>query len=175
MIISFDIDGVLTDSFTWAVYTDYVIHGKTSKSYEDFWLDSNKDYGFLEQDNWMKTDIYYSHKNIYYKDREVILKIKELGHTIYYITSRPIEVELATMNWFKRNKLPFTKNIIFNKDKRLVLDSIGADLHIEDMKHHVDQTRLACHTLIRDCIYNWGYEAENVTRIFDLKEVLNYV
>lgn len=93
-------------------------------------------YSKLAQQNLVRTRHLYNTRTIDNLDLQLLRDLDNREDTIYYITSRPIEVKLDTEVWLKRNNLPQRENLIFADDKSIPIILNNIDYHIEDNKKH---------------------------------------
>lgn len=130
-----DLDDVVYP-FSRAMYTELVVHWNLTKDFFEFWEDAENQYSYNMWDNLVRIESVYSAIPMKKEDMDLIKKLAE-KFDIFYITSRPKEVELATRNYLKRFNFPCQENLIFTRDKGLVCNSIGITLAVEDMLHNI--------------------------------------
>lgn len=129
-----DIDDVIYP-FSWALYTELVVHWNYTDDYYTYWRQFDQ-----------KSEMYWSNMiriepiyGVFPPTPETIELLNDLSreYELYYITSRPKEVELVTRQYFKRYELPNRERIVFSKNKGAACSSLGIDIAVEDQVHNV--------------------------------------
>jgi uncharacterized HAD superfamily protein len=131
MNIMCDLDGVIYP-WTRAVYTEQVIYHNETRDYETFWQSFEKEHNDLYFENLIQIKHLYgtqvpSVENLLFLD---LLTARE--HNIFYVTQRPLSVELDTRQWLRRYDIPQREKLFFVKDKVVACNSLGIDLIFED-------------------------------------------
>lgn len=71
--------------------------------------------------------------------REALLLLKELGHKIFFITSRPKKNESLTIKWLEHNDIPFDElNVIgHDEEKGVYGHKLDLDMFVDDLEKHL--------------------------------------
>lgn len=171
--IGYDLDGVLYD-YHRALYTELVIYDKLEQSFYEFWHHGYKTY---KSEAWWENTIQLQHIYGTQPPKQGVvelLKDQAKRHTIYYVTNRPLAVELATRNWLRRYDFPYQENLIFCTDKRPVVLEKNISIFMEDRLHNAEQLNDICELyLVRthaneDHLNNYKW----INSVMDLKGVL---
>lgn len=60
---------------------------------------------------------------------------KKQGHTLHYITNRPVANKEATITWFRENKIPFDSIDVIGKfEKGMVGRALNLDFYMDDLE-----------------------------------------
>lgn len=170
MNLGFDLDGVCYPWHSQAYSYLKLYHGIT-KTYLEFWREYTK---YEELLKYVVTlpDLY--EKGIPSKEvLDTLNKLDSEGHTIYYITTRPEEVTRITENFLARYNFPQDFNLVITKDKDKYARLFKLDLFVDDRIHVVEKLKTLCTVLLMN--QPWNEEVEGFTRIYNFKEILNYV
>jgi uncharacterized HAD superfamily protein len=169
--ISFDLDGVLYP-FHDIVY-DYVrrIYGEgTDLDPYSFWEWFNIR-SELWQSNIIRTlDIY--DKAIPSKELLNRLELLSKHLEIFYITSRPLELQFVTRSYLDRYKFPHSYNLFFSDDKSIPVIENDIDIHVEDRIKHIDEVLPFCKVLLISQPWNRDYQGD-VPRYNNIIECLD--
>ena len=79
-----------------------------------------------------------------YKDAVVTLRrLKKQGHTLHFITNRPVVNENATIKWFRVNKIPYDSlDVIGKYEKGMVGRALNLDFYLDDLEEHLESMYL---------------------------------
>ena len=71
--------------------------------------------------------------------KEAILLLKEEGHKIHFITSRPKTNKHATVEWLQNNDIPFDKLEIIGRgeEKGFYGNKLNLDMFVDDLEKHL--------------------------------------
>lgn len=169
--LGLDIDGVLY-MWTEVVYREFVDHHGLTIDYDTFWKEQVKGitpYNQTVWDNIVRIPTFVSALKALPSD---IATLKELAkrYEIYYITSRPPEVALATENWLKREGFPSVGNLIMGQKKEDVVTKLGIKYFVEDLIINVERLKNLTTVIIMNQPWNEGYT--ECIRIFNISELL---
>lgn len=109
--------------------------------------------------------------------KEALQRIASV-HSIYIVTWRSSLWKDDTINWLKKHKLNFYKEIYFseNKQKDDICRAIGADLAIDDNLNQARAMSVLCPVLLFDQPWNrTEEEIQNVIRVYCWTDVLCYL
>ncbi|MBQ2640167.1 MAG: hypothetical protein IJF92_05370 [Bacilli bacterium] len=189
MRIGIDIDGVLTNEY------QYIIdHG--SKYFSDHNRKYSINYGgsdFCEVFNASEEECsnFYDDRLIDYLDhvsmrdysKEVINKLKDEGHEIYFITARylpkfenenQLTIHEKTKNWLEKNNVKYD-DIIFNYKKVDVVKKLNIDLLIEDNVKNIEEVSKIIPVFCYDHPYNKDIDNDNVTRVYSWYDIYDKI
>ena len=115
--------------------------------------------------------------------KEVISKLKELGHTVIFATARSTDwhkdPEGISREWLKNNNINYNKLIVGRFDKELVCKEENADVFVDDdlkIVANVANSNKNTKVFLANTKYNSQFEIPNlVTRLYDFKELLDLV
>lgn len=118
-----------------------------------------------------------------YGAREVLQKLKKVGHQIYFISSRPKQNQPKTFRWLRENDIPFDGLRIIGLDeqkgphgRRLNLDMYVDDLekHLVSMWNYKKKWRKGL--LLMDKPWNrQRMDGSKFKRVHNWKEILRHV
>lgn len=136
-----------------SIYRYFQIHKGFSKDEREFWnyfrgLDKDA------QDYYVSIPLMYSDTSPTKDVLEYVPKIAELGE-IFYITSCPEEIRLATSKFFDNYSLPFKENIIFSKDKASYVRLNRIDYFLDDLPHNVESLQGITEAYLFKAAHNW--------------------
>jgi uncharacterized HAD superfamily protein len=147
MNIAFDLDGVL---YPW----HRVIYNYIRENYKDFSatyteLWSNP-YSFFTPEWWS----YIASVPLMYQsaipDKDIVdmlQKLDEEGHTIYYVTNREKELERVTRWFLETYNFPQAGNLIITKEKDHTVRTLEIDIFVEDKPTNLEMLSPLCKTL----------------------------
>ncbi len=75
--------------------------------------------------------------------REVLQKLKKIGHKIYFVTSRPKQNQPATFKWLRQYDIPFDSLEVIGKNepKGLYGRRLHLDMYVDDLVSQLDSMR----------------------------------
>ena len=189
MKIGVDIDGVLTDEH------QYIIdHGSK------YFSDHNREYSinyngsdFCEVFNASEEECsdFYDDRLVDYLDyepmrdyaSEVINKLKDESHEIYFITARYLPkfeyenqktIQDKTKNWLKKNSVKYD-DVIFNYKKADVVKELNIDLMIEDHVKNIEEISKIIPVFCYDHPYNREVNNDNITRVYSWYDIYDKI
>lgn len=192
MKIWFDIDDVLCDTARYICeknnniinWVPFTIEERTTYALSD-----NKKLGFKDYD---ESEGYY--RSLFSDDwdlnvptlknaKNVIEELKNEGHKIYLITSRPLEYEHHTNLWLEKNFwLKSFKEIHFiareNTTKWRLCEELELDLFVEDYTWYCEEVAEKwIKVLMMDMPYNRSMKDlwRNIERIYNLDEIFDKI
>lgn len=192
MIIGFDIDDTITDTFgVMFGYGQKFTIEELGRSGELLKTSGFTNHSYCqEMHNWT-VDESEKFFRIYYKDIiektqpfmfaiETIKKLKEKGNKIILITARwdfdGIDVRELTEKWLEEQKIPYDKLIVNAITKKQAAIENKLDIFVDDsFKNCQDVASTGIKTYIMDTRYNKGLEDERIERIYSwphLEQVL---
>lgn len=152
MILGFDIDGVL---YPWheEVWKWFIRRGGESRwgdgtpiSFYEFWKWPN---GWIANNEGsdivkklVKETLPYVSAKANEADVSIVNDIAEkFADKIYYITSRPMQLQYDTTKWLRDSEFPFVDNLIMadgNGGKVKVVKDVGCDYYVEDRPKYLE-------------------------------------
>ncbi len=183
LTLGVDIDGTIKDTHTAAVQ---VFNREFQKSYQpeeikEFYLD--RPYGLTREEGFsawsrLETEIYDIGLPLQ-NAPNVLQKLAEQGHQIYYITARPDrdDIREVTSRWLQRHGFPFQADrlLMGSHQKEKVAKKVGVDLFFEDAPDYLENLiRDEVDVIISDCVYNRDYKPEH-RRFTDWNQVYEIV
>ena len=91
---------------------------------------------------------------------------------IFYITSRPSNVESATKAWVRGMGLPFRDNVyVTNGGKKALVEILDIDIFIEDRVKYLEELCNVCSVVLVTRPWNKDYDKDNHVRIDELHEL----
>lgn len=173
--IGFDLDGVLypwqQSAYDWCVRNEYY-HDDDWDSFWEIWLPTQSK---VFNDNLVRIPMLYH--NMLPSQMQVDF-LQDLGdrYTIYYVTSRPIEMLSVTENFLKTVRYPQIENLIFAYDKSPIVIQQGIELFVDDRHSIVNDLAKICKTLLYNQSWNLHYQVDpRVIRINTIFEVERYL
>ncbi len=112
--------------------------------------------------------------------KEALLLLKEAGHKIFFITSRPETNTDSTLEWLKNNNIQFDSLEVIGRDKekgfygnKLDLDMFVDDLekHLVSMSNHKKEWSKGLLLFDRP----WNTKDTSFNRVDGWKEIMDYV
>lgn len=92
---------------------------------------------------------------------------------IFYITSRPHEVESPTKAWIRAMGLPYRDNVyVVNGGKRDMAELLDLDIFVDDRASHVDELHDICTVILLTRPWNKDYNKNKHVRIDQLHELI---
>ena len=167
MVISLDIDGILYP-YHEALYTYYQYEMNYNDTYEKFWTD------FLPNQSKKKQDYIISIPIVYemiapYKCVTDFLDYRSKKVDVYYMTSRPLELERITRKYFKKYNFPFQDNLIMTNDKANACRLYGVTHFLDDHAHHVESVSKVADAYLMAKIWNKEYQ-DKLNTVHSLRE-----
>lgn len=111
---------------------------------------------------------------------EMIHQLKAWGFKIVMLTARPFDdhptLQSQTIRWLQTNQIPFDR-LIWGKDKyvKVMTEMPHLTFHVEDHRYYANLiAKWGYRVYLVDNEYNQGVIHENIIRIRDLMEVLDY-
>jgi uncharacterized HAD superfamily protein len=175
MRIGFDVDGVIYD-WHMSVYDYGVRYLDVKDTFEDYWNDliSGK-YNSIYINNLIKNPILVTNRDINPKILDMLNALSR-EHTIYYVTARPDELNFATKQWFKRNKLPQQENLYItnNGDKVKYIVDHKIDVFVEDREKNAIELKDYTKVILVKQLWNESIRDQFlcVNTVLELPEVL---
>jgi len=169
MKIGIDIDGICRDMVTPAIqiykkdydeFSDITYNKWTKWAMKDNLPKVEKDYEFFYK--YAKQLFLFA--PMYDNVKFTLNEIKHSGHTIAIVTHQLPGLEKYTLNWLRKNRLPYD-SLHFTKDKSIV----KLDLLVDDGIHNLEKVQ---HPLCLDRPWNQEYKGP---RIKSLEEMLKYL
>lgn len=183
MIIGFDIDDTITDTFgvMFGYGQKFTIEqlGRTGELIKTNGFTNH--YYCQEMHNWTdeESERFFE---IYYKDIiektepfmfaiETIKKLKEEGHKIVLITARwdldGVDVRELTEKWLEEKKIPYDKLVVNAITKKQAAIDNKLDIFVDDsFKNCQDVSSTGIKTYIMDTRYNKGLEDNRIKRVY---------
>ena len=146
MKIGFDLDGVLYDFHT-TVQDYYKIYKGIDMPKDEFWLNYFPSLSKEEQDNVLRTPMFYSTKFPLPSMMRTLYEIDSMAEVIFYITSRPKDVELTTKQYLRKHNFPKYKNVIVTDDKLPYIKLLKLTYFVDDKVEILDDICLATNAI----------------------------
>jgi len=72
--------------------------------------------------------------------REVLHKLRRIGHKLYFITSRPKQLQPATFKWLRNNDIPFDKLVVAgpSEPKGQYGLRFKLDMYVDDLEKNLE-------------------------------------
>ncbi|WP_245579474.1 5' nucleotidase, NT5C type [Halonatronum saccharophilum] len=94
------------------------------------------------------------------KCKEVLARLKEEGYKIILVTARPSKDNKVTLEWLKKNKIPYDK-LFHSDEKHLICQKEKIKFFIDDhLKHLIPMLDLDMDLLLMDMDHNFDYEGK---------------
>lgn len=111
---------------------------------------------------------------------EVLQKLKAEGNEIILITARwaakNFDIEKTTLEWLKRNHIPYDEIEIIREGKAQVALDKKVDLFIDDsFKNCTEVANVGIKSYLMDTRTNKGLSAENVTRVYSWSDIYDRI
>ncbi|NOQ18316.1 MAG: hypothetical protein GQ507_03655 [Dehalococcoidales bacterium] len=91
---------------------------------------------------------------------------------IFYITSRPSNVESPTKAWVRGMGLPYRGNVyVTNGGKRALVEILQLDIFVEDRIKYVEELHDICAVILVTRPWNKDYHEDNHVRVDELYEL----
>jgi 5'(3')-deoxyribonucleotidase len=159
--IGLDLDGVL---YPWheAVYNFYVCFRDYKDTFTQFWSSYYKSFTDSDWNFLINVDVFYSCIS---PSKSVVEFLSEVSkhYNIYYISSRPESVQLATDQFLKRYKFPFYENLIFSSDKASYARLYQLKYFVDDLPEQVEELSKVTNTIMYARPYNKEYQKKYCT------------
>lgn len=174
MNIGIDIDGVLYDWITPAYEYLVAKHGLIIP-FEEFWLNETNIYS---KKFWKELYKEKSLLDCYPPSLNLLKEIQLLGYkvNIFYVSSRPKEIEFATRCWLIKYGFPCADQVYLTKNKVNVIKKLGIDVFVEDQLHWIEKISKIIPVFIVDTFYNQTTTAiKNTKRIKSINQIMDYI
>ena len=172
-IVGMDLDGVLYDFITPAYRELQVYHGVTMP-FQEFWLSG----GGLSKEFWnnfLGIESLYSASKALSEDIQTLNDLAK-SNTIFYLTLRPKNCELATRQWLRREGFPQYNNLFFGQgSKREILERLKPNYYVEDRVEIIKDIKDLTTVIVKKQFYNrelWDKDFITVDSISELKEII---
>jgi 5'(3')-deoxyribonucleotidase len=172
--IGYDLDGVL---YPWQEVVYENIHLFTKRPLEDyatFWNQQVREFGDTFWNSILEYVPFYTQRGPIEDSLETVLELSKRYDTCY-ITSRPECIRYATKWWLDYYKFPCTDNLIFSREKQTIIRLEGVDIFVDDRTEYMEKTKNICGAYLVDQDWNKGYIDPRVVRLYNIKELLQYV
>lgn len=104
--------------------------------------------------------------------RDVLHTLSE-NWEIFYVTSRPFEIESPTKAWVRGMGFPYRDNVyVVNGGKRAIVELLDLDIFIDDRTSHVDELHDICPVILVTRPWNEEYNEDNHVRVNELHELV---
>jgi len=118
-----------------------------------------------------------------YGVKEVLSKIKELGHEIIFITVRndrecagENEARRITLEWFEKYGIPYDELHVDIKDKKKFCQENNIDVFIDDsVKTVLSVKELGIKTFIAMNDFNLDFKDDQITNIYNMNQFLQEI
>jgi len=171
--LGFDVDGVI---YPWheIVVKDMILTGDVpvDTTVRRFFLDIMPNLSTEIQQIIVNNSRYYIRPFLREGAKKVLNHLKS-DWEIYYITSRPYEVESATRAWFRTMGLPNKENVyVVNGGKRPMVELLDLDVFVDDRTSHVEELHDICPVILVTHPWNEDYNEDNHVRVDQLHELI---
>ena len=165
--IAFDLDGVLVP---WHEQVhDYCVRFEhETLDLANFWKSFERIYNRIHIDNILNNPLFIESSILDLRVVDMINRISEKNN-IYYITSRPKEMDRVTRKWIKRNHLPQIENLYLTYFKELPVSVFKIDLMIEDRPENA--RKLNNYTRVLLVSKPWHEDTSDLEKIGDLLDL----
>lgn len=162
-----DLDGCLFP-FLNAFWDELVwYHNIPESLYSDYMDNPNKYIDTALGKQLLQVPIIYERYKFPKKELEALTKLSK-DFEIWYVTSRPKSVELATSHWIKREHLP-EGTLVLTNEKGKLAEQEKPVFVIEDQIHHIqDYLDRGVNVIIWDHNYNQGIQGYRITSLSQL-------
>lgn len=119
-----------------------------------------------------------------YEDaRDALIKLKRLGHKIFFITSRPKQNQPKTFLWLRKNDIPFDGLVVVghHEPKGVHGRKLHLDMFVDDLEKHLEsmwlyKKRWRKGLLLLDKPWNHDYiDGSRFKRVNNWREILRHV
>lgn len=189
MRIGIDIDGVLTDEYSFVLDygTKYFSEKKIKYNLHNDIYDSENIFEVTEKqynDFWEKYIFYYS-ENILIRPfaSEVIKRLKSDGNDIYIITSRSFttyenkykaKMQNIVKEWLDKNNVVYDE-LIFSRNKSDICKEKNIDIMIEDKPENISLISKDRLVICYDHPYNNKLTNENIIRCYSWFDIYDKI
>lgn len=189
MRIGIDIDGVLTDEYSFVLDygTKYFSEKKIKYNLHNDIYDSENIFEVTEKqynDFWEKYIFYYS-ENILIRPfaSEVIKRLKSDGNDIYIITSRSFttyenkykaKMQNIVKKWLDKNNVVYDE-LIFSRNKSDICKEKNIDIMIEDKPENISLISKDRLVICYDHPYNNKLTNENIIRCYSWFDIYDKI
>jgi len=112
----------------------------------------------------------------------LIRYLKELGHKIYFISSRPQDLAYQSSLWLLKHNIPFDGSYIIGRsvEKGLVASGLNLDLFVDDEVGHLESVlkhkeEWSVGLFLMDKPYNRWYTGKDFIRLNNLDEIKKFI
>ncbi len=162
-VIGFDLDGCLYDFYTPA-YRELVDHHGVTLPFYEFWTtQGNLLVEFLGMDsslsgefwrNFLGVESLYSSSKALPEDVATLNKLSK-SWIIFYLTNRPKNCELATLQWLRREGFPQINNLfVVQGSKRGLIKLLKPDYYLEDRVSNIKDLQDLTKIIVKKQFYN---------------------
>lgn len=106
----------------------------------NFHQDPEMNLKIVEDMNITANDPKFQFKAKPYKEAvKTIRRLKKQGHSVHFITNRPVDNTEATVEWFRKKKIPYdTLDVIGGYEKGMVGRALNLDFYLDDLETHLE-------------------------------------
>lgn len=171
--IGVDIDGVIYD-WHGVVYRHFVEEKNFAGSFQDFW----GGYFHTLSEDYQE---YLTTIPTYYEETTPIFGAINFLHwlnknyTIYYISSRPKEVERVTEKYFKRLNIPQGSNLYLTNNKEFYIRLFQLDYHVDDSPKVIDCCKNLTCLIVKTTPWNLQYMDGSLFFSSSFKEIQKFI
>ncbi|WP_352420426.1 hypothetical protein [Proteiniborus sp.] len=174
-----DIDGTITEPFYWLEKANEYF-GTDIKPFEVTSYEIDQVLKIPREDylNFYKIHGEEMHSNAEIREGAGQI-LQKLGkqHEIFYVSAREHSLEKTTKEWFYRHNLPKGKLYLLGTHYKVdKARELNCDIFIEDRYENAIQLAdKGFEVLLIDCFYNQGLLTEGVTRIFNWRDIYDFI
>jgi uncharacterized HAD superfamily protein len=143
--LGLDLDGVI---YPWhdALYTEMQIYENITCSKYEFWTKVIGSYPKLKQEFLCSIEHLYGNQ---VPDKRMLPMLRRIAKDweIYYITTRPPNVEFATQRFLEHYDFPYAENLYLSDDKTVEARAFGIDVFVEDRTKNLDALSKFCRVI----------------------------
>lgn len=167
IVLGLDFDGVLYDWHS-AVHTYFQYEMGYEGSYHDFWSTYMNSLSKERQDYLVRLPLLCD-ATIPSQRVMDFLEFASQHSDIYYITSRPVEVEAITRKYMKKYDFPFQDNLFVTNDKATVCRYVGVTHFLDDQAKNLVNIAPIADAYLFAKLWNKEYREEYKV-VYSLKE-----
>lgn len=112
--------------------------------------------------------------------RKALLLLKEAGHKIFFVTSRPKQNKFFTIDWLELNNIPFDSLSVIGHDeeKGIYGQKLNLDMFVDDLENHL--ISMSVHKKVWKkglLLFDRPWNTKNIrfNRMKNWREIINHV
>jgi uncharacterized HAD superfamily protein len=173
--ICIDIDGTITDAYFWLEEANkYFNKSVTVNQVTEYLIHKVMNIDIVEYEKFYEKNKFKIHSKQELRE-DVKMALKKLGmlHNIYFVTARDKSLTMLTHSYLKKNELYYDELFVLGSHYKVEkAKELNCNIFIEDSYDNAMQlSKSGFKVLLMDTNYNRGQLNDNITRVYNWKEI----